>query len=1026
MRRRSSRAAGRLTALLATAGLAALLAASLAPFAALASGNGRQLRLVSGGSPAGAQYAASANDGATILFTTTAKLTPDDVDSTVDVYRDAAGVVSLMSPTDDEDGDHNLFAGVSANGDAVVFQAFGAAVLEDTDPGSDLYVYVAGDAGPSLVTAGPGTGTFRAVSDDGTRVLFESTTSFAAADTDAALDLYLWDAGTIRLVSGATPPGPTAAAPAGIVGVADDVQIVLFGSASKLTGTAPAGGATYEWRTDNTLSVRVADPDIGGPHLSPDGSALSFWSDLGLVGGDTNGTGDAYLEDGTLRLLTDGTTVDAVAGTDALLVDGVTMVVITTDEPLDPADTDGRVDLYRWTESTGAYDLITPGSGAFDAYFEGGSPAQILVFRTAEALVAGDTDGAVDLYAIHPDIGIPSLVSSGTIDDQPVFDAMDPGGQRVLFSSSAALDPADVDTAKVDVFERADGTISSLAGAGSTRDVVFDSASADGSLVAFTTSSSLLPADTVALSADVYLSERPRFGTFVAQVLPLISPSQDATVTFSNAGAVRFECRLDGGDWTACVSPLQLTDLAEGEHTIEVRGWDDAGFADATPPSQSWVIDLTGPAGSVSINAGAAKAGRWIVNVGIPATDLHGILAVRISSSPDTTNQCGGGCATLEDAYETVDPGTNGVIPFDLTRPEYGGSATEGARTVYAQWQDGVGNWSPVSSDTIVVDRSVDVATTVTVRSLTNPVVTGGSSFLEARVTAADGTPINTGTIQFSSDTFGSIAYPVSNGIANHWQEDWSAGAHVVTATYSGADDLAASAGTVKQYVGTDAIAPTVTAPSARVLVGAVATSPTTPIRITWSGADRSPGFGVAHYELRQSTDGAASVVVSSGLTSPSATRSVPSGHTVRFAVRSVDGAGNVSPWTWGPSLKVGIVSEASSAMTYRGTWGTSHSTSFYGGAAKASSAAGATASYRFTGRSVGWVTTMAATRGKATILIDGVVVQAIDLKSSATKTRVLAFVKTWSAAGTHTITVKVSGTAGRPRVDVDGFVTLR
>jgi hypothetical protein len=293
-------------------------------------------------------------------------------------------------------------------------------------------------------------------------------------------------------------------------------------------------------------------------------------------------------------------------------------------------------------------------------------------------------------------------------------------------------------------------------------------------------------------------------------------------------------------------------------------------------------------------------------------------------------------------------------------------------------------------------------------------------------VTAADGTPVETGTIQFSGPGVSSIAYPVVDGVATHWQEGWSAGAHVVTAAYSGAEDLAAASGSVVQYVGTDTAAPTVSAPAARVYQGAIATSPTAPIRLSWTGSDPTPGFGIVRYELRQSTDGAPSVLVSSSLTSPAAVRAVSSGHTVRFAVRAFDGAGHASAWAWGPVLRVGIVSEANSAITYRGTWATSRLTSFYGGAARASSSAGATATYRFAGRSVGWLTTMATTRGKVTILIDGVAIQTIDLWSTTTKRRVLAFVKTWSTSATHTITVKVLGTAGRPRVDVDGFVTLR
>lgn len=56
-----------------------------------------------------------------------------------------------------------------------------------------------------------------------------------------------------------------------------------------------------------------------------------------------------------------------------------------------------------------------------------------------------------------------------------------------------------------------------------------------------------------------------------------------------------FSCRIDGGSWTFCTSPRDLTGLTEGAHTIQVRATDTAGNTDPTPASRTWTVDVTGP-----------------------------------------------------------------------------------------------------------------------------------------------------------------------------------------------------------------------------------------------------------------------------------------------------------------------------------------------------------------------------------------------------------------------------------------------
>jgi hypothetical protein len=210
-------------------------------------------------------------------------------------------------------------------------------------------------------------------------------------------------------------------------------------------------------------------------------------------------------------------------------------------------------------------------------------------------------------------------------------------------------------------------------------------------------------------------------------------------------------------------------------------------------------------------------------------------------------------------------------------------------------------------------------------------------------------------------------------------------------------------------------------APNVQILTG---TSAAIPLRISWSATDTS---GIASYKLQQSTDGAAFSAVT--LNSPTDTVitvfRAPT-HTYQFRVRATDTKGNTSAYAPGPTMTLLTRQETSTAITYVGTW-TAHSYSdAYGGALKYATSSTARATFTFSGRSVAWVSPMASNRGIADVYVDGVFVQSVDLFSSTTKPRMIVFTRSWSTSSAHTLQIRVKGTAGRPRVDVDAFVFLK
>ncbi|EFM12576.1 coagulation factor 5/8 type domain protein [Paenibacillus curdlanolyticus YK9] len=152
----------------------------------------------------------------------------------------------------------------------------------------------------------------------------------------------------------------------------------------------------------------------------------------------------------------------------------------------------------------------------------------------------------------------------------------------------------------------------------------------------------------------------------------VVSSSTTATFTFSSNENGTFEASLDGAAFAASTSPLTLTGLADGSHTLQVRAIDAAGNVDATPASYTWTVDtaVTPPqdttAPETTIDSGPAAASNSATATFTFSSNENGTFeasldgaAFAASTSPLTLTGLADGSHTLQvraiDAAGNVD-----------------------------------------------------------------------------------------------------------------------------------------------------------------------------------------------------------------------------------------------------------------------------------------------------------------------------------------------------------------------------------
>ncbi len=163
---------------------------------------------------------------------------------------------------------------------------------------------------------------------------------------------------------------------------------------------------------------------------------------------------------------------------------------------------------------------------------------------------------------------------------------------------------------------------------------------------------------------------------------PATTNSTSATFEFTSTEVgSTFACNLDSAGFTTCVSPQAYNNLANGNHTFQVRAIDGAGNFDTTPASYTWTIttaDITPPETTITGSPAAV-------------TTATGASFTFTSSEPGSTFQC------------RLD-----AVPFAAcTSPRNFTGLAVGSHTFEVRATDAVNNTDPSpASFTWVIDRT--------------------------------------------------------------------------------------------------------------------------------------------------------------------------------------------------------------------------------------------------------------------------------------------------------------------------------
>ena len=238
---------------------------------------------------------------------------------------------------------------------------------------------------------------------------------------------------------------------------------------------------------------------------------------------------------------------------------------------------------------------------------------------------------------------------------------------------------------------------------------------------------------------------------------------------------------------------------------------------DSTNTTQTFTYDSSPPSGSISIEAGATYATTPTVTLTLSATDnVAGVADMRFSNN--------GSAWSAWQAFATSRTG------WDMTASAYGGTGSDGTKTVYVQYRDGLGNASGSFSDTIILD---------TVNPTGTIAVNGGATYTQSQSVTLNLTQTDNGSgpfqHRFSND---GTSYSTYEAVASTKAWTLTAGDGTKTVSYQVKDNAGRESGIASDSIILDTVNPTASVS----INGGAATSTSATVILTVSAFDATSG----------------------------------------------------------------------------------------------------------------------------------------------------------------------------------------